>query len=164
MQGGQDVQRIAKLIAADQREKKYHCINMHSTNSGQWRGLIATLDTGTDENWISQKVVNRLGLKATKGLIIQNYKTFNGEIVSSGETVEPTWSSEGSGTSHVTVFRIVPDAPFDVLFGRNLLFSKEIHFFSEESGPDPTLVLTQVKIDVRKIRYPDYSMTNLCVF
>lgn len=109
---------------------------MHSTRHDKWYGLIVTLDTGTTENWISQAIVERLGFDVSKGLVTK-WTTFNGKQILSGSTVAPTWCSQGHGITHVAVFRVVDNCPFDVLFGTNLLFSPEINFFKDERGSHP---------------------------
>lgn len=121
-------------------EKKYSYINVHSTSDGQWYGVIATHDTGSDENWISQEVVDRLRLEVTKGLVTR-WKTFSGETAVSDSTVRATWCNSGTGISYANVFRVIPNAPFDVLFGRNLLFSGEVSFFTEELKPGSALII-----------------------
>lgn len=59
---------------------------MHSSRSG-WQGLKAVIDTGTEENWISQAIVERLGLDVKKGLPVK-FVTFDGRKLSSGTIVE----------------------------------------------------------------------------
>jgi hypothetical protein len=148
-------------LTFSQLEKKYSNINLHSTFDGQWYGVIATHDTGSDENWISQEVVDRLRLEVTKGLVTR-WKTFSGETAVSDSTVRATWCNSGTGISYANVFRVIPNAPFDVLFGRNLLFSGEVSFFTEElkpgsvlinikprkeEGEDATIQANQIKVD-----------------
>jgi hypothetical protein len=118
---------------------KYSNINVHSTSDGQWYGVIATHDTGSDENWISQEVIDRLRLEVTKGLVTR-WKTFSGETAVSDSTVRATWCKSGTGISYANVFRVIPNAPFDVLFGRNLLFSGEVSFFTERLKPGSVLI------------------------
>jgi hypothetical protein len=112
---------------------------VHSSFDGQWYGVIATHDTGSDENWISQEVVDRLRLEVTKGLVTK-WKTFSGETNVSDSTVRATWCNSGTGISYANVFHVIPNAPFDVLFGRNLLFSGEVSFFTEELKPGSVLI------------------------
>jgi hypothetical protein len=47
--------------------------------------------------------------------------------------VRATWPSRGKSVSYANIFRIVPNAPFDVLFGRNLILSGDIPLSSENS-------------------------------
>lgn len=77
---------------------------MYSPADGQWYGVITTLDT---ENSISQRIVNRLSLRVTHG-VVTKWKAFNGRTVESDSTVEAIWSRRGKGVSHVNLFRIVP--------------------------------------------------------
>lgn len=120
---------------------------MYSSKNGQWYPLLALLDTGTAENWISRTIVDRLRLDAANGKTTL-WTTFNGTQLSSGSTVTPTWCSVGRGITHVTDFRVVSNAPFDVLFGKNILFSAEIMFFVEEAGCNPVLPLTSLELQV----------------
>ncbi|KIM96143.1 hypothetical protein OIDMADRAFT_183558 [Oidiodendron maius Zn] len=107
-------------------------IRMHSKRNG-WKGLVATLDIGTEENWICKKKADQLNLKIKRGYSVKCV-TFDGHTFSSGEVVEPTWVVEGQSKSYVTQFRVASkEAPFDVLFGRNILSTGEVDFDSEES-------------------------------
>jgi len=121
---------------------------MYSPRSGNWHGLVAKLDSGSKENWITQEVVDRLRLRVLRGTLKQ-YITFNGEDVSSDATVKSTWCPKGDRNTHEHVFRVIEKAPFDVLFGTNLLDSDEVQWFSKEPASDPVLVLTQKEVDVR---------------
>lgn len=115
---------------------------MHSPKLGTWFGLLATLDSGSNENWISATVVERLKLEVTKGLL-QIYLNFEGSKVASGDVVQPTWNLEGRGVSHVTEFRVANNAPFDVLFGRNLLCSDNSSLYLGEEKLKPVLMNTK---------------------
>jgi hypothetical protein len=86
---------------------------MHSAKNAQWHGMHAILDTGADDNWISQDKVRLLRLDVTRGLP-ERYATIDGTELSLCETVKPTWRSEGRGVSHVTVFRVVPNRVIDL--------------------------------------------------
>jgi hypothetical protein len=129
---------------------------MHSPKFGKWYGMLATLDTGADENWISGAIVRRLGLEVTKGLTEQ-YQAVNGTEFSSCETVKPTWSGEGRGISHISKFRVQEKAPFDVLFGRNLLYSPEVGFFLRQEGLNPVLTIVTSYLKVREIPYQAFE-------
>ena len=119
---------------------------MYSPRSGNWHGLVAKLDSGSRENWIAQEVVDRLRLKVLRGTP-KRYMAFNCEEISSTAIVKSTWCAKGDGNTHEHVFRVIEKAPFDVLFGTNLLDSDEIRWFSKEPSSDPVLVLTQKEID-----------------
>jgi hypothetical protein len=122
---------------------------------GGWRALKAILDTGTEENWISQKIVDRLGLSVKKGLVTK-WTTFDGREINSGSAVDPTWSLEKSSNTHQTRFHIAPkEAPFEVLFGSNIIESGEVQFVE---GNNPIQVLASSKITVRMKFSNDVSM------
>ncbi|KAE9380253.1 hypothetical protein N431DRAFT_449044 [Stipitochalara longipes BDJ] len=120
---------LHKILA----EKKHNPISMYSNAYGDWYGVIATLDTGSDENWVSQEVVDRLKLDVSKGLVCE-WKTFNGHSFESDSSVKVTWCSRGRGTSRVNVFRVVPNGPFDVLFGRTFILSEQANMFAADEG------------------------------
>lgn len=118
---------------------------MHGKNG--WKALKAILDTGAEENWISQKIVDRLGLAVKNGLTTKG-TTFDGRPIKSGSAVDPTWCIENSSTTHQTRFHVAPkEAPFEILFGSNLIESNEVQFFE---GKNPIQVLTKPKKTVRK--------------
>ena len=111
---------------------------MYSAAHGEWHGVIATLDTGSDENWISQQVVDRLKLRVDKGLV-SKWWTFSGKPFESDSMVRATWTGRQQGVSHVNVFRVVSNGPFDVIFGRNVILSEEVNMFNSDSGPSSVL-------------------------
>jgi hypothetical protein len=101
---------------------------------------MATLDTGSELNWICQRVVDRLKLSVKTGNPYQ-VETFDGREFTSHTTATATWGLEGQGTTRVSRFRVAPkEAPFDVLFGRRLLDSKEVDF---DGSKHPIQVLVQ---------------------
>lgn len=112
-----------------------------------WESCVATKDTGTKENWISQDIVDRYGLEVERGYLQENI-TFNGEILSSCERVTATWNLNGSTKSHKCHFRVVATAPFDVLFGRNFLKEYPGVLNSKAASGSPLLVLVQKTKDV----------------
>lgn len=100
--------------------------------SGQAEGarFQATLDTGSDANWISRDALQRLGIQP----VIQaatEWLNFNGKTISSTEVAAITWNGIGSRKTRVTNFRVTPDspfecAPFDVLIGKDLLMKEKL--------------------------------------
>lgn len=75
-------------------------------------------------------MVDRLKLDVKAG-ILREFALFHGRTLSSDETIETSWRLEGQIKSQGNIFRIAPpDAPFDVLFGRNLLSSGTVNFYS----------------------------------
>ena len=96
-------------------------------------------------------MVDQLNLHIKGGYNVE-CTTFNGHTFSSSAVVQSTWGVEGQSKSHVTIFRIAPEeAPFDVLFGRNLLSSGEVNFDTEEN---PILVNVQASPQVYTYEIP----------
>ena len=141
-------------MVPEQARNCTHHIMMHSSTNGQWYGLLATLDPGTRENWISKAIVDRLRLAVTNGLV-SRWTTFNGQQLASGSTVYPTWCSEGQGISHVTEFHVVSDGPFDVLLGRNILSSREVSGLWDQNGINPVVMLVPSNETVGRFRPVD---------
>jgi hypothetical protein len=115
-------------------------INIHSQNKDQWFGLIAVIDSGTKENWISEDVKNRCDLKVVRGNLIR-CATFNGQEFETDEVVTVTWRKEGVKKTEQAKFHIGRNAPFDVVFGSNIV--KDAPQLFRDIPKDPTLVLTQ---------------------
>lgn len=117
-----------------------------------WEGVIATKDTGTENNWIGQHIVDRFRLEVTSGLL-QEHEVFNGGTLSSFEIVEATWCISQAQRSYRAQFRVVENAPFDVLFGRNCLSNHRRILDSKEArskSASPLLVLVARKKNVRE--------------
>jgi hypothetical protein len=55
------------------------------------------------------------------GGLLEEYEVFDGKTLSSCEVVQATWCISEAQKSYVAQFRVVPNAPFDVLFGKNFL-------------------------------------------
>jgi len=112
-----------------------------------WEGAIATKDTGTVENWIDFEIVRRFELEIEQGYL-QEHIVFDGKPLYSCEVVTATWCVSGSQKSHTAQFRVVRDAPFDVLFGRNFLANHAQVLNSKEArsaSAKPNLVLVPKK-------------------
>ena len=121
---------------------------VHIKIAPTFEGCIATRDSGTVENWISQDIVDRFRLEVRKGLL-EEHTTFDGKTLSSCETVQPTWCLRGSHKSYKCEFRVASDPPFDVLFGWSFLKRYPDLLDSEDAvSDDPLLVLVQRKKEV----------------
>jgi hypothetical protein len=103
--------------------------------------MEATFDTGTRENWVSKSTVAQLKC-TTENVQAATYFTFTGETLESSKVIRDVgWCIDtGSGVgdkSRWADFRVAPEgAPFEVLFGRDLIFSEDIFGFK-----DATLIL-----------------------
>lgn len=114
---------------------------------------------------MSQRIVDRGAFRPQSGKTVQ-YTAFNGINFTSDEVVETTWHGEGSDKTHEAVFRVAGEsAPFDVLFGRNMLDSEASECLTADKIIDPALVLVQLKKCVsrhkRKVVYSKLLMSDL---
>ena len=108
-------------------------VNLHSGTRAQWCPAVASLDTGTEDNWISQDLVNRLGLQPLTGVAVVYGADFSGTSVKSLGVVQVNWYGEGSRRSRYSVFQIASNGPFDVLFGSRFLFSEGVYDFNKHA-------------------------------
>lgn len=121
-------------------------VNIHSPRKDKWFGACAIIDTGTKENWISEDFADRCSLRIEAGGLIQ-CSAFNGEAFESDRIVKATWRGEGVKKTQYTTFHVGKNAPFDVLFGTNLVQTAPLLFRGIPT--DPSLVLVQQKTDVQ---------------
>lgn len=88
--------------------------------------VCAKLDTGTDENWISERVREQLKL-TTRPASLQEYFTFSTtKTVVSNYTVSITWYGFGFLQARQSDFRVAENASFDVIIGKNFLLQENI--------------------------------------
>ncbi|KAI9650737.1 hypothetical protein NHQ30_000761 [Ciborinia camelliae] len=124
-------------------------ISMFSPKDFHLTVLRARCDTGTDPNWINTRIVDRLKFRVERGKPIKHLN-FNGQSFISGETVKATWSLVDTYISHECYFQVIDDAPFDVLFGYNLLTIPEINYFKHDVV-DTDVLLEQSDISVSAV-------------
>ncbi|KAF4626807.1 hypothetical protein G7Y89_g11348 [Cudoniella acicularis] len=115
-------------------------INVHSSKKDVWFGALATVDSGTTENWISEDVVNRCALEVGRGRPIL-CATINGIEFETDRCVQMTWRREGVKKTQSAIFHVGQNAPFDVLFGSNIVKAAPELFRAKPA--DPALILTQ---------------------
>lgn len=107
--------------------------------------MVGIIDSGTKENWISEKIAVRCGLRIERGTPIRCL-TFSGEEYETDKVTKVTWRVEGVKKTEHANFHIGKNAPFDILFGSNLVEATPELF---RANPiDPNLVLIQKKPDV----------------
>ena len=98
---------------------------------------MAEIDIGTTGNWISSHVVKHLQLPIEK-VTRKRDVAFIGERLESAEMIiDLLWCRDGGLGSRQSDFRITYGAPFDILFGYELLFSRPPYF------DERALILTQ---------------------
>jgi hypothetical protein len=100
-----------------------------------WIESVAKFDTGANDNWMAESVVEELGA------IRQNvepdfYVTFTGEVIKSDKEVRNiTWGSVDGHQTRVTNFRIAPaNAKFKVVFGKELIGHEKIYEYCPKSA------------------------------
>jgi hypothetical protein len=103
---------------------------MFSKANAVFQEFLAVLDTGTADNWISENVLNRLRLTTTSQTPVE-YVMFNGKALQSNRVVRITWTARSHTKSIATLFRVCEDAAFEVVIGKDFLFSENIIIFNE---------------------------------
>jgi hypothetical protein len=107
--------------------KNFRRIIQINDNNGVYRDAVALLDTQCDGNWISNRLIKRLGLE---NLIVdcattENHITPSGSLLPSA-TIKPTWKFK-SGVSvqdeyEFFVFKDTRESDYyDVLIGRQYI-------------------------------------------
>jgi len=86
---------------------------------------------------------------------------FDGEAVFSDSAIRATWSSRGRDISHVNAFRVISNALFDILFGRNLILSGEVNLSTPRSELDLVLGLEGDLVTVSHLCGPRTGLTKL---
>jgi hypothetical protein len=100
-----------------------------------WVQCHAKFDSGADDDWISEELATGLGFKSKQAETWECH-IFDGNIFTSDKCVgRLTWIREGTvkgdapQTETKTIsgpFRIMPNAPFEILIGRKTLFGRKI--------------------------------------
>ncbi|RAL67059.1 hypothetical protein DID88_007839 [Monilinia fructigena] len=137
------IQGLFNNSPSTRRNPKFVRITMHSPRNDCWNGLVAKNDPGTEENWINSNIVDRQRFRAERGKLIKKTINFNGDVYTSGATVEATWAVQDRHMTHQTEFRVIENGPFDVVFGRSLLSSPEIDYFRDDGIDDTPILLEQ---------------------
>jgi hypothetical protein len=105
---------------------------MFSPTTGEYHDLLAKLDTGTDENWVSQATLDLLKLKSRE-VASAEFLTFNDKTFESNQEVSITWWGFGSTNTRETPFRVVANAPFKVVIGKSYLLKEGIITFKRNN-------------------------------
>lgn len=101
-------------------------VSMYSTAQDKWHPFAATLDTGTEVNWIDETSLETLALEAQIEPAEVEFINFSGKTVRSSATVDIPWcAAGGSRKVRKHTFRVAKGAPFDVVLGSQLLLVEE---------------------------------------
>jgi hypothetical protein len=101
-------------------------VSMYSIAQDKWHPFPATLDTGTDDNWIDETLLETLTLEPRLEATEEEFMDFSGKTVKSIAMVDIPWCSAGGNRKiRKHKFRIAKSAPFDVVLGNQLLFKDE---------------------------------------
>jgi hypothetical protein len=105
---------------------------MYSIAQDKWHAFPAALDTGTEDNWIDEAMLEALALEPKRKATEDEFLDFSGKTVKSSATVEIPWcAANGNRKVRTNTFRIAHSAPFDVVLGSNLLFQGGILLFNK---------------------------------
>ena len=100
-------------------------ILVHCAAHNSYENLPVKLDTGCDEDWISQALCDRLKLEARE-VSPEEYVMFNGKTFKSHLVTDLCWFAPNVRRSQFTTFRIVENANFDVLLGKQTLLNMKL--------------------------------------
>jgi hypothetical protein len=88
---------------------------MYSAAKDKWITLVATLDTGTPDNWICERTLEALGLEQTLKTTQVELMDFSGKKVTSTEIVGISWCATESRNIRQDKFRVAKSATFDIV-------------------------------------------------
>jgi hypothetical protein len=91
---------------------------------GAEASFCAILDTGTPSNWVSDSTLQQLQLQQRQLEASAEYILLNGKTVESAEVVDLRWYAVPSRKTRTTRFRVIKDAPFDIILGSDLIFKE----------------------------------------
>ena len=104
---------------------------VYSKDKNEWKPFIGTLDCGTQQEWISGHILERLGSQEEVEVTPEVYRDFQGRHFTSTRAVKLVWCSAKRQESREGIFRVMDNGPFDIILGSRLLFSAGILIFSE---------------------------------
>ncbi|KAL8769330.1 MAG: hypothetical protein Q9209_004712, partial [Squamulea sp. 1 TL-2023] len=120
----------------DDPTRAYVRLHTGRNGNGHWEAAIASLDSGTEEQWVSGtflKRANYFELEEENLGGTETYTAFNGEQYKATRGVVFSWHSEKSRQTRKGVFRVVENGPFDVIIGSKLLFQEGIYIFKPDA-------------------------------
>ena len=135
-----------------QAEEKFHPSIKVLSAAEEWVSMMGTIDTGCEDNWISQEKTDELGM-GLEGLDDpdESFTTFSGGDLTPVGKVTIEWHGEHTAkTSHLEC-KVAEGVPFDVLFGR--VYFAEHNFEDFES---PVLILKSKPKTRRKLMISVY--------
>ncbi|KAL9029051.1 MAG: hypothetical protein Q9180_007076 [Flavoplaca navasiana] len=112
----------------------YICLQTGRNADGPWTTGIASLDSGTREQWVSDTFLDRFSGTDIEWVSLEEpdtYVTFSGTEFIATKGVIFTWHTQESRKTRKGVFRVVQNGPFDVIIGSILLFSEGIYIFNK---------------------------------
>ncbi|CAG8973846.1 hypothetical protein HYALB_00005591 [Hymenoscyphus albidus] len=138
----EEISRSMELVAISSEGEVLNQmnVNLHSPRKDEWFGIVAIIDSGTEENWISEAIVTEYQLREEAGNPIC-CTDFGGGRIESDRCVKLTWRRERAKKTERAYFHVGKDAPFDVLFGSNIVRAAPALFRANTT--EPALVLVQ---------------------
>ena len=108
---------------------------MYPSGQGEPIRFIATLDSGTSDNWISSEALQRLQIKRMMKAPTE-WRTFSGKSFKSEDVVEISWNGVSNRKTRRSTFRVTKSGvsvPFDVILGSKFIFAEDIFSFNENA-------------------------------
>ncbi|KAL8916921.1 MAG: hypothetical protein Q9172_006043 [Xanthocarpia lactea] len=112
----------------------YIRINTGRNADGPWMPGIASLDSGTKEQWVSDTFlacVSDTDIEEVSLKEPDTYLTFSGTEFNATKGVVFSWHAIKTRITRRGTFRVVHNGPFDIIIGSDLLFSEGIYIFNE---------------------------------
>ena len=99
----------------------------------KWTVGRGILDSGCEQNWVTLDLIRRAHLE---GKIIRNrhsslYTGFGNQNIEPKGKISLTWYANEGSKSRETEFLVSDQGPFDLLLGRQFIFSENIFIFNQ---------------------------------
>lgn len=128
----------------------------------QWIAGRGILDSGCDDNWISLDIVNRAEMNSN---IVQTpdqkiYIGFGGQNMEARGSIIITWYANNASKTRQTTFLVAEHGPFDLLLGKNFIFSENIFMFNQAALVLKAAPITEAERLQMEATAVQYSASN----
>jgi len=135
------------------------------TSQSDWLLVTAKFHTDVDDDWISEDLATCLGFP-TKVTQVLKCKGFDSKVFYSERIVDRlTWISEKVQKSICGHFRLMPNAPYDILIGKKTIADRKLFSLDYSSCNLGTLVTKRISrktLETRKANPETCNTTMFC--
>ncbi|KAF2229070.1 hypothetical protein EV356DRAFT_511799 [Viridothelium virens] len=131
----------------------------------------AHLDSGCRDDWISQKVVERAGLREQLRPV-ENFGAFigfGGQVLEPRHVIDVTWFAKNATVSRTTSFLVHEHVPFDMVLGKVFIRKESIFMLNEPAlalrqgdfTQDQAEELQEIEVEARRKKATSEQITSV---